>query len=305
MAPKGSPRDMNEWRATLRDPNITFPGESSEYRRARNELLEAEDELRRLNEDVAAKRRALPAGGLLAEDYVFESAADGSEVRFSELFAPGKETLVIYHMMFPRWSKDPRAGAPEGKTALLPLIEQPCPSCTSVVDGLNGPAAHISDRVNLVVVAKTDPARLGAYAQERGWRSLVLLSSRNNTFNRDYHAETSEGEQLPVLNVFSRDEDGIHHRWASELTFVRGDNSPLDPIWPIWGVLDLTPDGRGETAAYPSLDYEQIGRTPSSTGTLYPPANSWYISSRPAGQKPKRLLPPWKNSSGHPREGTT
>jgi hypothetical protein len=87
-----------------------------------------------------------------------------------------------------------------------------------------------------------------------GWRNLRLLSSRNNTFNRDYHGETPEGEQLPVLNVFSRDEDGIHHRWASELTFVRG--SPLDPIWPIWGVLDLTPNGRGETAAYPSLQYE-------------------------------------------------
>ena len=256
MAPKGSPRDMDKWRATLRDPNIRFPGESSEYRRARDELLEAEDELRRLNEQVAAKRRALPAGGLLAEDYVFESAADGSEVRFSELFAPGRDTLVIYHMMFPRWSKDPRAGAPGGKTALLPLVEQPCPSCTSVVDGLNGPAIHLSDRVNLVVVAKADPARLGTYAHERGWRNLRLLSSRSNTFNRDYHGETQEGEQLPVLNVFSRDEDGIHHRWASELTFVRGDNSPLDPIWPIWGVLDLTPNGRGETAAYPSLQYE-------------------------------------------------
>jgi predicted dithiol-disulfide oxidoreductase (DUF899 family) len=64
------------------------------------------------------------------------------------------------------------------------------------------------------------------------------------------------GEQLSVLNVFSRDEDGIHHRWASELTFVRGDNSPLDAIWPIWGVLDLTPNGRGQTAAYPALQYE-------------------------------------------------
>ena len=127
MAPKGRPRDMNEWRETLRDPNIRFPGESGEYRRARNQLLEAEDELRRLNEQVAAQRRALPAGGLLAEDYVFESAADGSEVRFSDLFAPGKDTLVIYHMMFPRWSKDPRAGAPGGKTALLPVAEQPCP----------------------------------------------------------------------------------------------------------------------------------------------------------------------------------
>ena len=63
MTPKGSPRDMTEWRETLRDPNITFPGETSEYRHARNELLEAEDALRRLNEQVAAQRRALPAGG--------------------------------------------------------------------------------------------------------------------------------------------------------------------------------------------------------------------------------------------------
>ena len=39
MVPKGSPRDMNKWRETLRDPNIRFPGESSEYRRARNQLL--------------------------------------------------------------------------------------------------------------------------------------------------------------------------------------------------------------------------------------------------------------------------
>jgi predicted dithiol-disulfide oxidoreductase (DUF899 family) len=142
MALKGKPRDMNKWREVLLDPNVDFPGESSEYRRARNELLEAEAELRRLNEQVAAQRRALPAGGLIREDYVFESAADGSKVRFSELFAPGKNSLVIYNMMFPRWSEDPRAGAPEGRTAELPLVEQPCPSCTSVVDGLEGAAFH-------------------------------------------------------------------------------------------------------------------------------------------------------------------
>src|SRR5712672_2753308 len=256
MALKGKPRDMNKWREVLLDPNVHFPGESSEYRRARNELLEAEAELKRLNEQVAAKRRALPAGGLIREDYVFESAADGSKVRLSELFAPGKNSLVIYNMMFPRWSEDQRAGAPGAKTAELPLVEQPCPSCTSVVDGLEGAAFHLAERTNLVVIAKTSPDRLRTYAQERGWQNLRVLSSRNNTFNRDYHAETPEGEQLPVLNVFSRDEDGIDHRWASELTFVRGDNSPLDPVWPIWGVLDLTPNGRGETAAYPSLQYE-------------------------------------------------
>ena len=80
MAVKGIPRDMNKWREVLLDQNVQFPGESSEYRRACNQLLEAEDALRRTNEQVAALRRALPAGGFLKEDYVFESAADGSEV---------------------------------------------------------------------------------------------------------------------------------------------------------------------------------------------------------------------------------
>jgi predicted dithiol-disulfide oxidoreductase (DUF899 family) len=220
MTPKGSPRDMNAWSATLRNANITFPGESSAYRAARNELLAAENELRRLNAQVAAQRRALPAGGLVPEDYVFEAAADSREVKFSELFAPGKDTLVVYHMMFPRWSKDSRAGAADGKTALLPLAEQPCPSCSSVVDGLSGPAAHIGDRVNLVVVAKTDPARLGACAEEREWRGIRLMSLRHNTFNRDYQGETPEGEQLPVVNVFSREQDGFRHRWGKR-TYLR------------------------------------------------------------------------------------
>jgi predicted dithiol-disulfide oxidoreductase (DUF899 family) len=255
MALRGKPRDMNKWRQAVLDPNVHFPGESGEYRGARNELLEAEAELRRQNERVTALRRALPAGGLIKEDYVFESASNGSKVRLSELFAPGKNSLVIYNMMFPRWSEDQRAGAPGGKTAELPLVEQPCPSCTSVVDGLEGAAFHLAERTNLVVIAKTSPERLDAFAQERGWRSLRLLSSRGNTFNRDYHAESADGVQVAVLNVFSRDADGIRHHWASELAFKRGDTSPLDPIWPIFGILDLTREGRGETAAYPNLQY--------------------------------------------------
>jgi predicted dithiol-disulfide oxidoreductase (DUF899 family) len=143
MALKGKPRDMSKWREVLLDPDVHFPGESSEYRRARNELLEAEAELRLQNERVAALRRALPAGGLIKEDYVFESAGDGGKVKFSELFAPRRNSLVIYNMMFPRWSEDQRAAARGGKTAKLPLVEQPCPSCTSVVDGLEGAAFHL------------------------------------------------------------------------------------------------------------------------------------------------------------------
>jgi hypothetical protein len=63
---------------------VTFPGESPEYRAAREELLEQEIELRRAMEAVAAARRELPPGGAVPEDYVFEGAGAGgtpTEVR--------------------------------------------------------------------------------------------------------------------------------------------------------------------------------------------------------------------------------
>ena len=45
--------------------HVHFPGESAEYRAARNALLAEEMELRRQIERVAAQRRALPAGGVI------------------------------------------------------------------------------------------------------------------------------------------------------------------------------------------------------------------------------------------------
>jgi predicted dithiol-disulfide oxidoreductase (DUF899 family) len=243
------------------DPAIAFPGESSEYRLARNQLLEAEIELRRAIERVAAQRRALPPGGAVPDDYVFEEAADlGGVVKFSELFAPGKDRLVIYSFMFPRWSGDTRPGPAEGETARLPLPETPCPSCTSILDSLDGAAPHLAYLLNLVVVAKSDPARIGNFANEHGWRHLRLLSSRNNSYNRDYRAESPEGEQAPVLNVFTRDDDGFRHRWATELMFAPREEGEeprhVDLIWPIWNVLDMTPGGRGSEPDFPAMQYE-------------------------------------------------
>jgi predicted dithiol-disulfide oxidoreductase (DUF899 family) len=243
------------------DPAIQFPGESDDYRLARNQLLEAEIELRRTIERVAAQRRALPPGGAIPDDYVFEEAAGGGgEVRFSELFAPGKDTLVVYSFMFPRYSGDTRPGPAAGETARLPLAETPCPSCTSILDSLDGAAPHLAQRVSLAVVAKSDPARIRAFADERGWRRLRLLSSRNNTYNRDYHAETPDGEQAPILNVFTREGGGFRHRWATELMFAPRDEGEdprhVDLIWPIWHVLDMTPGGRGSGDDLPAMQYE-------------------------------------------------
>jgi predicted dithiol-disulfide oxidoreductase (DUF899 family) len=242
------------------DPDIRFPGESSEYRRERNKLLQAEIELRRAIERVAAQRRALPPGGVVPEDYLFEEAVDGGEVRLSELFAPGSDTLVVYSFMFPRWSGDTRPGPAGGDTALLPLAETPCPSCTSILDSLDGAAPHLAQRLNLAVVAKSPPGRIRAFARERGWRHIRLLSSRNNAYNRDYHAETPEGEQMPILNVFIRNGDDIRHSWATELLFAPQDEGEeprhVDSIWPIWSVLDMTPKGRGTEPDFPQLHYD-------------------------------------------------
>ncbi len=220
-----------------------FPGENAAYRKARNKLLKEEMALRRHIEAVAAQRRKLPLGGKVSEDYVFEGVDElmgTRRVRLSELFAPGKDTLVIYSFMYG------------------PAMERPCPMCTSMLDALEGNAAHISQRVNLVVVAKSPLPRILAFAQERGWRRLRLLSSAGNSYNLDYHGEDAEGHQWPMLNVFMKRNGKVHHFWASELMFMPAEKGQeprhVDFIWPLWNVLDATPEGRGKDW-HPKLSY--------------------------------------------------
>jgi predicted dithiol-disulfide oxidoreductase (DUF899 family) len=236
--------------------NVTFPGESAEYRAARERLLEREIGLRREMEAVAAARRELPPGGVVPEDYVFRGP--DADVRLSELFAPGKDSLAIYSFMFPRDPADERPGAATGETARLPLVEAPCPSCVALLDQLDGLVEHAEQHLNLAVVAKAPLPRVLAFGNERGWRRLRLLSSAANSYNRDYLAETPEGHQRPMLNVFQRDGDTIRHFWASELFYAPAepgqDPRHVGTIEPLWNLFDLTREGRpdwDEQLSYP------------------------------------------------------
>jgi predicted dithiol-disulfide oxidoreductase (DUF899 family) len=230
---------------------VAYPGESPEYRAAREQLLEQEIELRRAMEAVAVARRNLPPGGVVPEDYVFQGPGkDGApvDVRLSQLFAPGRDSLAIYSFMFPRDPGDERPGPSSGQTALLELSEGPCPSCVAFLDQLDGAAEHVAPLVNFAVVAKAPLERVLTFAEERGWHRLRLLSSAGNSYNRDYLAETVEGAQRPMLNVFHRDDGVIRHFWGSELLYAPSDRGQ-DPrhvgtLEPSWNLLDLTPEGR-------------------------------------------------------------
>ena len=231
---------------------VRFPGESAEYREARDRLLAAEIELRRQTEAVAAARRALPPGGDVPEDYVFQGGgADGGPagVRLSELFEPGKDSLLIYSFMFPRDRHDDTPGpVRERETAKLPLDEGPCPSCVALLDQLDGAADHARQHVNFAVVAKAPLPRLLTFAREHGWRHLRLLSSADNHYNRDYLAENVAGEQRPMLNVFHRDRGTTRHFWGAELLYAETDPGQeprhVGLLEPLWNMFDLTPEGR-------------------------------------------------------------
>ena len=221
-------------------PGITYPDESDEYRTARDELLAAEAELRRHVEEVAARRRALPPGGVVPEDYAFTELVDGKPVttRLSELFG-AQDTLFLYSFMY----------GPEMETA--------CPSCTSMLDGLDGQVRHIDQSIATAVVAKHDIDTIHAHARDRGWSDLRLVSSAGTTYNADYHGEV-EGGQMTMANVFTRDGDEVRHFWGSELVFAPSEDGQeprhADAFWPLWNVLDLTPGGRGEF--HPALRYD-------------------------------------------------
>jgi predicted dithiol-disulfide oxidoreductase (DUF899 family) len=233
----------------------TYPAESAQYRAARDRLLEQEIRLRREMEAVAAARRALPPGGDVPEDYVFYGP---DEVRLSELFAPGRDSLAIYSFMFPRDPGDDRPGPSDG----------PCPSCVALLDQLDGTALHVAPKMSFAVVAKAPAEPLLAFGEDRGWRHLRLLSSQANSYNRDYNAETAEGHQRPIMNVFHREAGTIRHFWGSELFWAPTDDDQ-DPrhvgtLEPSWNMFDLTREGRD-----PNWD-EQLrygsGRGPDGRG---------------------------------------
>eukprot|EP00179_Madagascaria_erythrocladioides_P022280 CAMPEP_0198335156 /NCGR_PEP_ID=MMETSP1450-20131203/20117_1 /TAXON_ID=753684 ORGANISM="Madagascaria erythrocladiodes, Strain CCMP3234" /NCGR_SAMPLE_ID=MMETSP1450 /ASSEMBLY_ACC=CAM_ASM_001115 /LENGTH=235 /DNA_ID=CAMNT_0044039799 /DNA_START=221 /DNA_END=928 /DNA_ORIENTATION=- len=220
---------------------IRFPGESQEYRDRRDELLQAEIELRKKTEEVAALRRALPLGGEISKDYVFERASDNAKIPISQMFGKPDKSLLVYSMM---WGPD---------------CETPCSHCNAFLDSLDGLAPHLMQQANFVVEAKAPASRVKAWAEKRGWTQLPLFSSFNNSFNADYHAEKEGANggyqqgQMPMANVFrlvaeNGTDPTVHHTWGAEMLYSESDQGQdarhVDSLSGIWNWFDLTAEGR-------------------------------------------------------------
>jgi len=165
----------------------------------------------------------------------------------SSLFGPHR-TMILYSFMYG------------------PGSDTPCPMCTHLLDSVHGGARHAGQRAALYVVAKSPIARLVAWARVRGWDHFQFLSTSGNSYDADYFGDSSRVPEAirrrrdpeggpdwdeTMFNVFRLHDDGkIRHFWGSELTWAPEEpgqhHRSGDLVNALWGLLDMTPEGRGD-----------------------------------------------------------
>ena len=217
---------------------MPFPGASADYIKARQALMAEEIEFRRHMSRLTQKRRALPPGPVIEQNYRFKDA-NGSELGFAELF--GKhDALVTYFWMFG------------------PQRERPCPMCTNFLGAVNGNADDIKQRVALKVLGRRPVAQQIAFALERGWKELDFVQTVGDGYARDIGALKDDGSEWAAIIVFKRDGDKVRLFWSAGMTSEMADPGE-DPrqapdVAALWSILDMTPGGRGKDW-YPQLNY--------------------------------------------------
>ena len=212
--------------------------DTDDYQVKRDALLAAENALIEQREQVAQLRRELPPGPVVDKDYCFregpQDLADNDPDHYfgahlSELFTAERDTLIVQHLMF----------SPDRDAA--------CPMCSMWTDGFNAVVRHVEQRTSFVVIAKTQLDKLRAWGRDRGWDRLRLLSSYDTSFNADFGVELAPDRQLPALSAFRCGSDGsIVHCYTTVGSLVERHHRAMDLFTPVWNLLDLLPEGRGD-----------------------------------------------------------
>lgn len=218
-----------------------FADESAAYAEAREALLAEEIRLRRHVDAVAAQRRALPDGPVIARDYRFVGPNGGDTMSLADLFGE-HDTLLSYFWMYG------------------PGRARPCPMCTNLLGPLDANAADLKQRVAVAILGRSPVERQIAFGVERGWRNLDFYQTVGDDYALDVGGLDPEtGWEMPVLAVYRKDDEGrVRLFWMGDMTGLMADPGQ-DPrgavdLAPLWNALDLTPGGRG-TDWYPKLQY--------------------------------------------------
>lgn len=143
-------------------------------------------------------------------------SGDG-ETTLSGLFGGRDELLVIHNM------------------------GRKCSYCTLWADGFNGQAEHFMDRSAFVVVSPDEPDVQREFAAGRGWR-FPMASCAGSSFAKDLGFEPEPGKFWPGASAFRKNPDGSIVRTGRTIF------GPGDLYCPIWHLMDLLPDRRGDWA---------------------------------------------------------
>jgi predicted dithiol-disulfide oxidoreductase (DUF899 family) len=226
-------------------------GTQQEWQAERDELLKEEKQLTRRSDELASKRRDLP-WVRVEEEYAFETE-DGTKT-LADLFG-GCSQLLVYHFMFgPSWTGG-------------------CPVCSSIADTFAPQVPHLRARDTTLLLASRAPLeKLLAYRERMGWE-IGWVSSGGSDFNRDLGFLYTEEELRPFLageipltveqnarmcgtdagtyvaegpglSAYARADGTVYRTYV---TTARG----LEPTMAYYGLLDLTPKGRNESATEP------------------------------------------------------
>jgi predicted dithiol-disulfide oxidoreductase (DUF899 family) len=244
----------------MAEPRI---GTREEWLTERLDLLEAEKELTRRNDEIARKRQELP-WVRIDKEYTFDT--DEGSASLADLFG-GRSQLLMYHFMF----------GPEYTAG--------CPACSSIADGFNGSVVHLENHdVAMWAVSRAPLEKLQAYKERMGWR-FPWASSYGSDFNYDFNVSATEEQQRagnveynyqpvqtqgvfevtegplafmadatgtdpatytresPGMSAFALEDGVVYHTYSA---FARG----VDAMWGMYQWLDRAPLGRNETGLW-------------------------------------------------------
>ena len=203
---------------------------------ARRKLLTQEKKFTRLQDQINARRRALP-WVKVEQDYTFESPR--GRVKLADLFGPHSQLIVQHFMFGPDW-------------------EQGCKSCSFMMDHFAPTVPHLAARdVAFAAISQAPIKEILPFKKRMGW-DVNWVSSFGTDFNFDYHVSFTDEEikagkmeynyrvmdfpqqEAPGISIFAKNKDGVVYHTYS--TFGRG----VEIIMGTYRLLDMVPKGRDE-----------------------------------------------------------